>query len=209
MRTAVYIDGFNLYYGSLKGTPYKWLDLCAYFERMLPPDSVLTKVKYFTARVASLPHNTDAPLRQDVYLRALRAHSLDRVEIVEGNFSIKDIKAPLTSNPRRIVEVIRAEEKGSDVNLAVDMVNDAWRDQYDCAVVVSNDADLERALRVVKQQLKKRVLLFTPGAPVRKPLMVLRRWSHKQFGVHAADLQHCQLPSPIIGTVITKPARWR
>ena len=27
MKVIVYIDGFNLFYGMLKGTPYKWLDL--------------------------------------------------------------------------------------------------------------------------------------------------------------------------------------
>jgi len=26
-RTVIYIDGFNLYYGALRGTPYKWLDI--------------------------------------------------------------------------------------------------------------------------------------------------------------------------------------
>ena len=26
MRTQVYVDGFNLYYGALKDTPFKWLD---------------------------------------------------------------------------------------------------------------------------------------------------------------------------------------
>ena len=29
MRTVVYVDGFNLYYGALKGTSWKWLDLVA------------------------------------------------------------------------------------------------------------------------------------------------------------------------------------
>ena len=26
MRTRVYVDGLNLYYGAVKGTPFKWLD---------------------------------------------------------------------------------------------------------------------------------------------------------------------------------------
>ena len=37
MRTFVYVDGFNLYYGALKGTPFKWLDLVALFEKVLQP----------------------------------------------------------------------------------------------------------------------------------------------------------------------------
>lgn len=35
LRTRVYVDGFNLYYGCLKGTPWKWLNLVALFERVL------------------------------------------------------------------------------------------------------------------------------------------------------------------------------
>ena len=35
MRAFVYVDGFNLYYGALKGTPWKWLDPVALLERVL------------------------------------------------------------------------------------------------------------------------------------------------------------------------------
>jgi hypothetical protein len=38
MRTVVYVDGFNLYYGALRGTPFKWLDLYGLFrEHVLEP----------------------------------------------------------------------------------------------------------------------------------------------------------------------------
>ena len=32
----VYIDGFNLYYGAVKDSPYRWLDLGALCAHMLP-----------------------------------------------------------------------------------------------------------------------------------------------------------------------------
>ena len=69
MATHVYIDGFNLYYGCLKRTPHRWLDLQAFCERMLPKDDV-TKVRYFTALVSARPHDPHGPVRQQVYLRA-------------------------------------------------------------------------------------------------------------------------------------------
>jgi uncharacterized LabA/DUF88 family protein len=207
MKTAVYVDGFNLYYGSLKGTGNRWLDLCAYFERTLPTECDLVAVKYFTARVASLPHNPDAPKRQDVYLRALRAQSRGRITIIEGQFKIKEMRLPLSSNHRQMVDVLRFEEKGSDVNLAVELVNDAWENSFDCAAVVSNDADLERAMRIVKQRQRKRVLLYTPGAPKRKPLAALARWAHKQINVLEADLAASQLPRSVNG-LIHRPGRW-
>jgi len=55
-RISVYVDGFNLYYGSLKGTPYKWLDPYALACALLPSDRV-TAVHYFTARVKPTPRN--------------------------------------------------------------------------------------------------------------------------------------------------------
>jgi uncharacterized LabA/DUF88 family protein len=210
MRTIVYIDGFNLYYGSLKGSRHKWLDLCAYFRRTLPStwSCQLLKVKYFTARVSALPHDRDAPLRQDVYLRALRAHLGQEIDIIPGHFNVKPTRMPLSMPPHKTVEVLKTEEKGSDVNLAVELVNDAWSDAFDCAAVVSNDGDLERALRIVKQRRRKKLLLYTPGAPTRRPLASLTSWSHRQIDVCPGDLAASQLPDPVEPGSLRKPAAW-
>jgi len=48
----VYIDGFNLYYGCLKGTLDKWLDPAALARRLLPADTI-KRIRYFTARPPS------------------------------------------------------------------------------------------------------------------------------------------------------------
>ena len=72
MRTIVYVDGFNLYYGALKGTAYKWLDLKALFSSILPGHYFL-KIKYYTARVSARPGNSNGPTEQDAYLRAIKA----------------------------------------------------------------------------------------------------------------------------------------
>ena len=57
MRTIVYVDGFNLYYGALKGTPYRWLDILAMSRKILSPKNQIAGIKYFTARVLSRPDN--------------------------------------------------------------------------------------------------------------------------------------------------------
>ncbi len=36
MNTIIYIDGFNLYDGAVKKTGYKWLDLQALCQMLLP-----------------------------------------------------------------------------------------------------------------------------------------------------------------------------
>ena len=58
MRTIVYVDGSNRYYGCLKRTPYRWLDLSALCGRLLPDDSEVVVIKYFTAKVY---HHAPAP----------------------------------------------------------------------------------------------------------------------------------------------------
>jgi hypothetical protein len=91
MNTYVYIDGFNLYYGALKGTKYKWLDLKALMSRVLPSSHNIIKIKYFTARVSGSA-DPDAPRRQAIYIKAMK--TLPEIEIHFGSFLVKDNVAP-------------------------------------------------------------------------------------------------------------------
>ena len=199
--------GINLYYGALKGTPFKWLDLVALFEKILQPHHDILTVKYFTARVSGTPADQSKPQRQDVYLRALRGYRPE-VEVYFGHFLSHRVHAPLAHpvGNRRSADVIRTEEKGSDVNLAVHLVNDAWLDAYDCAVVVSNDSDIAEAMRLVKEHRGKQIGLMTPGTG--RPSRQLMRHADFSRHVRSSALQRSQLPSPIPGTNIRRPARW-
>src|SRR3989442_954969 len=131
-RTLVYVDGFNLYYGAVKGTSYKWLDLLALSRRLLPGHDVLG-VKYFTAMVSGTG-NPQAPIRQDTFVRALKATG--HLEVFLGLFSTHNVWRPLAqpivSNPRKehqlfsksriAVQILDTKEKGSDVNLAAHFI---------------------------------------------------------------------------------------
>ena len=115
MKAYIYIDGFNLYYRAVKGTPYKWLNLARLCQIMLPRDDNV-KIKYFTARISSRPDDPDQPNRQLIYLRALR--TIPNLEIVFGSFLQSRPRMPLASDPTTLVRVVKTEEKGSDVNIA-------------------------------------------------------------------------------------------
>ncbi len=67
MKLNIYIDGFNLYYGAIKGTPYRWLNLLKMSQLLFPQDQI-HKIKYFTARVSARPSDPDQPIRQATYL---------------------------------------------------------------------------------------------------------------------------------------------
>jgi hypothetical protein len=113
MTTTVYIDGFNLYYGALRGSTYTWLDLEALSHRLLPKDTI-NKARYFTARIAARPGDPQQAQRQETYLRALR--TLPLVTIHYGHFLTHTVRMPL-ANPGhsgpRTAEVFKTEEKGS------------------------------------------------------------------------------------------------
>lgn len=160
----VYVDGFNLYYGCLKGTKFKWLDLDQLFRKLLPQHEI-KRIRYFTARISARPDDPDSPTRQDAYLRALK--TLPNVTIHLGKFLQSPVRMPLV-NPRpghKTVEVLKTEEKGSDVNLATYLLIDAFRGDSDIAVVVSNDSDLCEPIRVVSREFNVPVGLLIPHNP--------------------------------------------
>jgi 6-hydroxy-3-succinoylpyridine 3-monooxygenase len=88
MKTIVYVDGLNLYYGSLRGTPFKWLDLYTLFrDCMLEVDAELEQVRYYTAPAkASSSDDPASPMRQQRYLHALKAHRGERIQSLRDSF---------------------------------------------------------------------------------------------------------------------------
>src|SRR4051812_13065680 len=90
--TNVYIDGFNLYYGAVKSTPYRWLDLEAMCRRLLPRDQ-LHRIRYFTALVSARPNDPQQPQRQQTYLRALA--TLPSVSVHLGHYLTTTVRMHL------------------------------------------------------------------------------------------------------------------
>lgn len=257
MRTWVYVDGFNLYYGAVKGTSFKWLNPVELARLVVPATLNIERLKYFTARVSGAA-DPDAPRRQHAYLSALR--SLQEVEIHFGRFLSKTVWRPLTNLPvaaaqinsptavtlpagdhivtggslvrqstlpvkgypqrgsarghstpaplqdALISEVHTMEEKGSDVNLAAHLLNDAWKDSFDAAVVFSNDTDLVEPIRMVAVERQKPVTVVCPGRWSMAP--GLQRVATHQRHIHRSMLAASQFPDPITGTTIRKPLNW-
>ena len=206
--TNVYIDGFNLYYGCLKGTPYRWLDLAEMSRRLLPRHEI-HRVRYFTARVQARPGDLDAPVRQDLYLRALS--TLPEVEIHYGHFLTTTTWMRVCDPPPTKIEVVKTEEKGSDVNLATYLLLDAFRQDCDVAVVITNDSDLCEPIRVVQHELGVPVGLVNPHPPARRSQALLRLQPRFFKQIWPRTLVNSQLPdlvSDASGT-FRRPASWK
>ena len=207
MKTYVYVDAFNLYFGCVKNTPYKWLDLSKLCAILLPQHQI-ERIKYFTAYVKALPNNPDAPRRQQTYIRALQ--TLSHLEIVYGHFLSHNVRMPLAHpivGQPRTVEVLKTEEKGSDVNLAVQLLHDAYQNRYESAVVISGDSDLLSAVQIVKTELGKPVGVLNPQ---KRPSRMLQQhatfYKHIRPGVLAAS-QFSRVLKDQHGT-FNKPLEW-
>lgn len=201
----------------MKGTPHKWLDIVALSEAVLPNICKVEVVKYYTARVSGRLDPT-APARQHAYLRALA--TLPKVSIHYGNFFVSKKWAGLVQPPDfrpsmtilaghtpQVAYVWKTEEKGSDVNLGVHLVRDAFRGEFDHAAVITNDTDLVEPIRIVTQELGLPVTLLSPtGKPATSLVAVASHVRHVQ-----PYIGPCQLPSPIPVTgksPIMKPSTW-
>jgi uncharacterized LabA/DUF88 family protein len=174
-RTAVYVDGYNLYYGRLRHTAFKWLDLVALFRSLLKvqdPSSKLLAVKIYTAPALEkfATHGKASVHAQQSYHRALQRLYPDEVFIKYGNHSYDKNGSLLPSyiegrayNNSERTRVWKIEEKKTDVNLAMAMYRDAVKGLYDHMVICSNDSDAEPVLEALREDFPKKLFIRTFG----------------------------------------------
>jgi hypothetical protein len=207
VTTNVYVDGFNLYYRAVRGTPYKWLDIHKLCSLILPSNTI-HRIRYFTAIVQDQGGDAGPRLRQQAYLRALRTTL--GLTIHYGQFMTHAVRLPLVQPPPggpRTAEVWRTEEKGSDVNLATYLLMDGFRQDCDVAVILSNDSDLELPIRFAQQELNVAVGILTPKG---SPCATLRKAARFIREIRSGVLGASQFPVTLRDAhgIITKPATW-
>jgi len=214
MPTNVYIDGFNLYYGSVKGTPFKWLDLGA-LCRYLLPTATIHRIRYFTARVSPSPNDPSAATRQDIYIRALR--TIPNLDIHFGHFvqwpklmPQFPLAYPHGATSPQAVQVLKTEEKGSDVNLGVYLVRDCFVRDFTEAAIISNDSDLAEALKIVATEAHCPVKVINPHRfnPISRELCAVS--SSHMATINSSVLRACQFSSTLTDSIGTfsKPQSW-
>lgn len=209
MKTWVYVDGFNLYYGALKGTTHRWLNPKELTLKLLRDGHEIEKIKYFTARVSPLPGNPDMPARQETYIRALR--SLPETEVIYGHFLRHEVYRPLADGSGW-AKIIKTEEKGSDVNIATHLVADAFRGAFEAAVVISNDSDLYEPIRIVAHELGLKVGVLMPVARTgRKKSKALQKIATFSKPIRMGAVKGSQFPDTVQldGNDVHKPDRWK
>jgi len=214
-KVIAYIDGFNLYYGMLKGTSHKWLDLEKFVDALVAKDVEVVAIKYFTAQIKTFPYDLQKVQRQQFYMRAIGL--LPRVKIIEGFYTKHKIRMPFYKEPcvscdksDGMASVVKLEEKRSDVNIATEMLMDATSGAADAFMLISGDSDLAGPVSAIRYQVRRPVAVYNPHET---PCNELKRFASLYRNVPRDLPAHCQLPDAIpVGThggFIRRPIAWQ
>jgi hypothetical protein len=201
-RVIAYVDGFNLYYG-LRSKGWKWfywLNIQEMAQRMLRPEQVLLSTKYFTS-IVNQP--ADKHKRQATFMEALR--TLHDFDIYYGHFLSDKVTCSTCGHTYQTFH-----EKMTDVNIATELMSDAFQDKFDIALLVSADSDLVGPVQAVKRLFspKRIIVVFPPGRYSNALKRVAHAYTHIGRNVLSKSVFPNQITKPD-GFVLQRPARWK
>lgn len=201
-RVIVYVDGFNLYFGLCERgwRKYLWLNIQNLSLLLLHENQHLEHVKYFTSRVRNNPEKVR---RQSLFLDALA--TLDQFTIYYGKYLI-DKKTCLYCGKTSLVP----SEKMTDVNIAVELLGDAYKDEFDTAILISADSDLLGPLKAIRTLFpqKRLVVAFPPC----RSSWALQNQAHGFFTIGESKFRKSQFPESFAnleGFVLKRPEEWK
>ncbi len=212
-RVTFYIDGFNFYYGIKRsasvskkwGNAY-WIDVVKLCEGFLGTDEILQKVIYFTAS----PLSTGKNARQSAFLNANKAINKNKFEVVRGKYLEKNYECPYCGG-----HISRPEEKKTDVNISVRMIQDCIHKSTDSIILITADTDLLPPLELIRKDFPKVKLkvMFPPSNHSYdisntllgwKSKVVLMKNSYKRF-------ENAMMPDDVVDGTKTYsiPTEWK
>ena len=205
-RAIFYIDGFNVYHGLKDAIElhnwgnYKWLDYQKLAENLILDrrDIDLITIKYFTARKKNDP---DKVKRQSDYLEVL--HSLPKIKVYYGNYKKKCYEDKITGQIHSYYV-----EKMTDVNIATQLLLDAFNNKCDIAYVVSGDSDLLPAFEAIRNEFQN--LTLVACFPPRRSLIEITAICHHSRSLKERHFKKSLLPNTITinGNIIQRPSEW-
>ena len=232
IKTIIYIDGYNFYYGRLRNADgnFKWLDIVKLFQHILQsqdPNSEIVKIKYFTAMALGqfATHGNKSTEAQQAYHRALEVLYPDVLEIILGSHVAAKKRLPTVNpaNPNVFDKTQRSEvwvleEKKTDVQIALAMYKDVVKRNCQQVVLCSNDSDLEPALQEIREEKPEfKIGVVMPLRPAKKgedsrrisgSLDALATWTRHYL--RDEELQAALLPEKVATNKkpMVKPEHW-
>ncbi|MDO7900123.1 NYN domain-containing protein [Pseudomonas citrulli] len=229
MRTAFFVDGYNLFYGLLADTRYKWLDLRSLLTHIVhieTPCSTIASVDYFTSSVkpSLATRGRLSKEAQDTYIRALKTTG---ISVHYGHHQLEPAKAPrfidrnTKASRQDKVAIWKLEEKETDVHIALSMYRTAAKqaklqphERVEQLVLVSSDTDMTPALKAVREDFPAMTVgvILPHRAELNRPSPgSLKKHSHwMRRVVTCEELQSHQFPPrvPTHKAPAIKPDYW-
>ena len=191
IRVVSLIDGFNLYHAikRLHKPCLKWVDLRVLSQVLLKNNSEeLLSVLYFSAKATHC--NKSIRERQQAYIKALE---LSGVTPILGQFKKKDRFCPSCKH-----KWTGHEEKETDVNIALYLLDLAYQNAFDRALVISNDSDLVPAIRLVRKRFPEKIIT-TVCPPHSYHINELIQVSSNKAKIRLEHLERCLMPDIVYG----------
>lgn len=157
-RVAIFIDGSNLYHAVENNFHRHDLNYTAFISKLCGSRQLFRTYYYNVLQDPSKRQDTQK-VQQD-FLDIL--YKTPYLEIRLGGTKLSQ-GVPI--------------EKGIDIMLATDMLNFAWKDLYDIAILVSGDSDFTYALQAIKNLGKYIEIAYFEGV-VSRDLLSIADYSH-------------------------------
>lgn len=216
LRTIVYIDGFNLYYGLKQkyGRKYMWLNIEKFARNITPTHGFLVNAKYFTSRLRGFSTNPEKLRRQSQFLRAVQTLS-PNVITIEGNYQSFQSHCKHCDNfincPHCGTPHVKPNEKKTDVNIATSMLVDAFEDNCDVQILVSGDSDYEFTLQELRRLFPQKELIVAFPPKRRNNKLAGEDKCNSFFDIPEEAFSYSQFPDRILideKKPIEKPKEW-
>lgn len=206
-RVACFIDGFNVYHalmepdatGSAPYARYRWIDYRKLAERYVSPGEELIAVYYFTAyatwdEAKASRHRTLVSVQKD-----------RGVHVVLGRY--RPVTEQCRAFCRQKYQTYR--EKRTDVNIAIHLLDMAYKHAYDKAILVSGDSDLVPVVKHARLVHPDGKIVVV--APVGRSAQALWNAADYRRDMKRADLNASLLPERVLltnGSTVDRPREW-
>jgi len=211
-KVSFFVDGFNLYHSVCDALDRnlirhgKWLDLsglCTHCLHLFGHNAILQDIFYFSA-FAYHTKDPAAPKRHDQLIQAFQTMG---IKTVLGRFKKKQIKCRAKCKQTGW----GYEEKETDVNIAVHLIEELTNKTCDIAVIVSGDTDLSAAIKVAKRMFPSQLIACAFPYGRSKGRSELKNLCHRYFNIEPDAYERFCLPDQITlldGYVVKKPPMW-
>lgn len=188
MRSAMYIDGFNLYHAvaDLGENFFKWANLYRLAQNIIPQQTEeIVKVVFCSAYY---PGDTGKRARHERFKKALEFYG---VTCLFGHYIHEPMKCRECDHIWQ-----KATEKETDINVALSLFDDAYQDVFDSAYLLSADSDQAATARMFRSRFNgKRLISVAP--PGRTPSLSVMHHAHGKIVLNRDHLERVVMPGMI------------